>query len=315
MGRTKVVNMRRRQRQAFAACTIVAVMALASGPALAFKERWHKAIIWSALSFVDVSYRSQIAAVQDEMDGSLCYAGVDVWHFNDCDFSGASKNLAAVYEDTVAALKRGDANEAARLFGRALHTAQDFYAHTNWIDLKPPGRDRMTALVDTNDGPWQELVPWQRLPSQQRIVPVSETHGRPKGVTIIATKPPNRATIGVSIGGVAHAALISGEATWRMNCPAEVAIGHWDSAEQSRGLAKDYPCRDPARSFHAACTLALRQTYQEWCRLTTLASGDPAARQTLDGMVKDPGTAAKICADKRFLADDFSGGCRWPAPR
>jgi len=38
------------------------------------------------LSFVDVSYRSQIAAVQDDMDGSMCYAGVDsgeaTWRMN-----------------------------------------------------------------------------------------------------------------------------------------------------------------------------------------------------------------------------------------
>jgi hypothetical protein len=282
----------------------------AASPAFAFKERWHKALVWSALPFVKESYRKQIAKIQDAMDEPLHvnYAGLDKWHFNDCDFAGASSNLASVYDDTVKALKSGKADKAAELFGRALHTAQDFYAHTNWIDLKPAGAESMTALIDSSAVNWKPIVPWTAIGNGP--VAVSKTHPRPGNVTFVKVEPPDRARLRVLIDGVEHPVLISGEATWRMNCPEEAVIGHWDDRPgQCGGLAKDYPCREPARGFHAACTLALRQTYQEWCRLRTLAAADKDATKTLDTMLIAEKADAKICAEKAFLLPSFPGKC------
>jgi hypothetical protein len=236
------------------------------------------------------------------------HAGVDKWHFNDCDFAGASTNLASVYDDTVKALESGNAEKAAKLFGRALHVAQDFYAHTNWIDLEPADTKGMPALIDSSAGNWPTIVPWQALANG--IVPVSKTHPRPANLTFVKVEPPDRARLRVVIAGVEHPALISGEATGRMNCPQEATIGHWDDRPgQYGGLAKDYPCREPARSFHAACTLALRQTYQEWCRLRTLAAADPIATKTLNTMLIADDADAKICAEKAFLLPSFPGKC------
>ena len=35
----------------------------------------------------------------------------------------------------AAALKEGKGSEAQKLSGRALHTLQDFYSHSNWVEL------------------------------------------------------------------------------------------------------------------------------------------------------------------------------------
>lgn len=55
-------------------------------------------------------------------------------HFDNCDFPGGIDHLAAEWAviDTV-----GDkyADSALGAFGALLHTTQDFYAHSNWIEL------------------------------------------------------------------------------------------------------------------------------------------------------------------------------------
>jgi hypothetical protein len=46
-------------------------------------------------------------------------------------------------------------------FGIALHTAQDFYAHSNWVDVadprRPPGLDNPPGLGRTGPAPWMSL--------------------------------------------------------------------------------------------------------------------------------------------------------------
>lgn len=55
-------------------------------------------------------------------------------HFDNCDFPGGVEHLAAEWNviDTI-----GDkyADTALGAFGALLHTTQDFYAHSNWIEL------------------------------------------------------------------------------------------------------------------------------------------------------------------------------------
>ena len=85
----------RRHRRSTPITATVAVMIVLMGPATfahAFKEKWHRAIVSSALSFLKPPYLTLILKEQDAMDekSDLEYAGVDRWHFNDCDFEGAS---------------------------------------------------------------------------------------------------------------------------------------------------------------------------------------------------------------------------------
>ena len=53
-------------------------------------------------------------------------------HFDNCVFQDSVNYISAEW-DVVKTSPR--ANEALAIFGRLLHTVQDFYSHTNWIEL------------------------------------------------------------------------------------------------------------------------------------------------------------------------------------
>lgn len=69
---------------------------------------------------------------QDRLAGQI---GHDEFHFDNNAFD---KSYAYIEEQrtlVVSSLKPGNANSAWQAFGRFLHTAQDFYAHSNYITL------------------------------------------------------------------------------------------------------------------------------------------------------------------------------------
>ena len=69
---------------------------------------------------------------QDRLAGQV---GHDEFHFDNNAFE---KTYAYIEEQralVVSSLKSGDANSAWQAFGRFLHSAQDFYAHSNYITL------------------------------------------------------------------------------------------------------------------------------------------------------------------------------------
>jgi hypothetical protein len=69
---------------------------------------------------------------QDRLSGQI---GHDEYHFDNNAFE---KSYAYIEEQralTVSALRANDAPSARSAFGRLTHTAQDFYAHSNYIDL------------------------------------------------------------------------------------------------------------------------------------------------------------------------------------
>jgi len=69
---------------------------------------------------------------QDRIAGQI---GHDEFHFDNNAFE---KTYAYIEEQralVISSLKSGDANSAWKAFGRFLHSAQDFYAHSNYITL------------------------------------------------------------------------------------------------------------------------------------------------------------------------------------
>lgn len=74
----------------------------------------------------------QTNAAQDRIAGQF---GHDEFHFDNNAFD---KSYAYIEEQralAVSSLRSGNADAAWRAFGRLLHTAQDFYAHSNYITL------------------------------------------------------------------------------------------------------------------------------------------------------------------------------------
>lgn len=56
-------------------------------------------------------------------------------HFDGETFVGSQNRLVTFKQNAIDALNKGDARAARVWVGRALHTLQDFYSHSNWIEL------------------------------------------------------------------------------------------------------------------------------------------------------------------------------------
>ena len=69
---------------------------------------------------------------QDGLEGQF---GHDEFHFDNNAFEKAYAYIEEQRALTVSSLQHNDAPSAWSAFGRFLHTAQDFYAHSNYITL------------------------------------------------------------------------------------------------------------------------------------------------------------------------------------
>jgi hypothetical protein len=103
--------------------------------------------------------------------------GHDEKHFDDCEFDGGARFIRDHYALMPAALQSLRLfNEfpfgAATLFGRLLHPAQDFYSHSNWVELGFPLGDvesttrvevTQSDLVDISGARSSLAQPWYAL--------------------------------------------------------------------------------------------------------------------------------------------------------
>lgn len=56
-------------------------------------------------------------------------------HFDGENFDGGQALLVQAKTNVIEALRNGNGEAARNFLGAALHTLQDFYAHTNWVEL------------------------------------------------------------------------------------------------------------------------------------------------------------------------------------
>jgi hypothetical protein len=98
--------------------------------------RFHLEITYTALKdlFSDATMKKIIAAnlYQDRIAGQI---GHDEYHFDNNAFEKGYAYIEEQRELTVASLRSNDVASAWAAFGRLTHTAQDFYAHSNYVDL------------------------------------------------------------------------------------------------------------------------------------------------------------------------------------
>jgi hypothetical protein len=77
---------------------------------------------------------------QDRLWGQI---GHPEFHFDDNRFAESYAYMEQQRQEIRAALSAGMASPAWQSFGRTLHTAQDFYAHSNYVQLWLTGRSPM----------------------------------------------------------------------------------------------------------------------------------------------------------------------------
>jgi hypothetical protein len=96
----------------------------------------HTEITRSALmgKFSDHALETIIAA-NVRQDRLLGLIGHDEYHFDSNAFDQSYAYLEEQRTLTISSLEEADVPSAWSAFGRLIHTAQDFYAHSNYIDL------------------------------------------------------------------------------------------------------------------------------------------------------------------------------------
>ena len=99
-------------------------------------------------------------ARQDYLHGQL---GHDEYHFDNNAFNESYAYIEENHAQIRVALKSGDAKGAWAAFGHLTHTAQDFYAHSNYIPL-------WLAQFDENSAPPASEV----IHDDQKIIQSSE---------------------------------------------------------------------------------------------------------------------------------------------
>jgi hypothetical protein len=224
----------------------------------------HEEITALGLSFLrpELVTAIQAANVATDVEHALDNAN----HFDDCNFTGGSKVVQDSQAEAVAQLNPSVATPeadlaAVRAFGRSLHAVQDFYAHTNWVELGG------TALVDSSLAAFPTLSPYSTIATSGFVV-IQGNKPKRAALTRDERAPyPANAVVTVKLDKKPRAfGLISGTVDYEAGnfCPDSVAMTHEELNKDKSSLA------DRLEQHEAAKTLAVLQTEHEWCRLRAL---------------------------------------------
>jgi hypothetical protein len=136
--------------------------------------KYHATITEQALReiFSSAALQKIIAAnlYQDRLAGQI---GHDEFHFDNNAFEKSYAYIEEQRAAVVSSLRAGDAPAAWSAFGRLTHSAQDFYAHSNYIELwlscKPDGAIPTMSEVDPVD---EDLIRSRALRSGKLYYPL-----------------------------------------------------------------------------------------------------------------------------------------------
>jgi hypothetical protein len=223
----------------------------------------HEEITALGLSFLRSEILTAIQAANVATDVEFVLENAN--HFDDCNFTGGAQVVQTAQAEAVAELDPSLASPEAdllaiRAFARSLHALQDFYAHTNWIELGGQ------VLVDGSLGVFPSLEPYAPIATTGFVVIQG---GKPRHAALNrdeAAAYPSNAVVTVKLGKKRSPGLISGTVDYEAGnfCPAPVAMTHDELNKDKSTLV------DRVQQHEAAKTLAILQTEHEWCRLREL---------------------------------------------
>ena len=120
--------------------------------------QYHKSITRKALGeqFSPRALEAILAANLNQDNLLTGQIGHDEYHYDNNAISNSDRYLQEQRMLTLAALNANDLPDAWAAFGRLIHTAQDFYAHSNYVDLwlvrfngqAPPPPSEIAPLMD-----------------------------------------------------------------------------------------------------------------------------------------------------------------------
>lgn len=115
--------------------TLILISLLVAGPnAMAFKQPIHQAITEEKLQSADYSDKSGKVAGDANWYTDVFEVGRPEAHFDNETLSAGSARLRGKIDSIIQNLADCDKKKALKEMGRALHTVQDFYSHSNWVE-------------------------------------------------------------------------------------------------------------------------------------------------------------------------------------
>ncbi len=263
--------------------------------ALGFDTSVHKEITKEALPFLKEEVLEDINDEHWYIDAF--FFGSSEKHFDNCRFRESVEWINKQYSKEVLPQlnpKDFEPKDATDEFGQLLHTVQDFYAHSNWVDLIAAGAIK-EGIIEDSLGLWKTFTPWSE--HKGVIIVQGEERDLPKGWKLENDKQNPNVVWVIDEKGVKRPGLISGTFGLSDDCPDCVARSHGQ-------LNKDNAQRP---NFALAKKLAIQQTLHEWCRLVKLVYdryGKKGLEKFLDAWVKPnmKGKALEICNLQNLLA-------------
>ena len=253
-------------------------------PVNAFMPKVHSDINNKSLSFLKPDILHKINSGDEGADNIEEFRHRE-YHSTGCDFQGTTENINRLYGQVVSSID--DKDRMAETFGLLLHPVQDFYAHSNWIEL---GRN---DLVESNsDSKWTVFKPFQEYKGVI-IVQVGDEHtGEHYDIPDGYTLDPDGKVVYVSTIDGTYPGLISATSSKsNANCPNEdMYITHYV-------MHKDSQSR---KGYDKARVLAEAQTINEWCRLQNLVEqshGQDGVQLLIDSWVDNKHKANSVCLD------------------
>jgi hypothetical protein len=263
---------------------VSSIMMMVIIPVNAFMPKVHSDINNKSLSFLKPDILSKVNSGDEGADKNGEFRHRE-YHSIGCDFQGTTENINRLYDQVVSNID--DKDTMAKTFGLLLHPVQDFYAHSNWIEL---GRN---DLVESNsDSKWPVLKPFQEYKGviivQRGDEGKGEHYDMPDGYTL----DPDSKVVYVSTSDGTHPGLISATSSeYNNTCPHEdISIAHHE-------INKDSESRE---GYDQARALAEAQTINEWCRLQNLVEqshGQDGVQLLINGWVDDKHKANSVCLD------------------
>lgn len=135
------------------------------------RDDGHDAITRDALRFLSPSLVDRVVqknVAQDAGDTS----GRPELHFSNCLFEESTAYIQSQYQKIIAAIAptttaTPDTASATTWWGQLLHTVQDFYSHSSWVDPEPVGLGFGTThakhLLDAGLVNWRSIRPYASL--------------------------------------------------------------------------------------------------------------------------------------------------------
>lgn len=233
----------------------------------------HQEITKEGLSFLNDATKTLLADQHIYMEGDQSSSN----HFDNCAFSESIAKINYKYRIAVGYLNPDfpQPDKSAEEFGRLLHIVQDFYSHSNWVEM------RRTNLVDQGYSYWND-IPFFSLSTGDNPVFSFEVQKDTKTNNVLYSKYANK-VIRVKLGdnNYQDIGLISGtygepeenKCLPGTSVPHGSSVGPYFSFADNEKLNKpDALNKDhPKQKGHAtARDIAVKQTEHEFCRLVEL---------------------------------------------